>query len=83
MTLSPATPSLKIHRSIGRRLRHIDRELEQVLTMISAHFGSKSAKPLMDAQRNLQRVRQVLSIELYRGYPLDENGNLAGVYFGD
>ncbi len=83
MTISPGPQSLKHHRAVGNRLRKADRDLERAIEFVSAHFGSKSVKPLMDAQRNLQRARQVLSIELYREYPFSEHGNLAGVYFGD
>jgi len=83
MTLSPGPQSLRNHRAAGARLHRVERDLERAIEFVSAHFGSKSLKPLIDAQRNMQRARHVLSIELYRGYPLDKCGNLAGIYFGD
>ncbi len=83
MTLSPDLPSLKVHRAVSRRLRKLSRELEKAMLTVSAHFGSKSIKPLMDAQRNVDRAKHVLGAELYRHYPMSEFGNLAGLYFGD
>ncbi len=83
MTISPGPSSLKTHRMVGRRLRKLDREMARALEAISAHFGSKMTRPLVDAQRNIERTRQMLEIELYRGYPIGEHGDLSCIYFGD
>jgi hypothetical protein len=83
MNLSPGPQSLKSHRITGAHIRRVDRALEKAIECVAARFGSKSLKPLLDAQRNIRRARHVLSVEFYRGYPLDANGNLSGLYFGD